>query len=140
MISEKEMEDLIVKNPKRFIDEHGLQLISRQFKIGNYIFDLLFEDRFGTKLIVEIQRGTLDRNHTYKILDYYDEFKEKNPGYIFGCDICQNVCPHNKNTSISKTEDFSPERGVGGYISRETIKKHPNLLFGTSLKRIKNNV
>jgi hypothetical protein len=35
----------------------------------------LFEDRHGAKLIVELQYGTLDRPHTYKILDYYHEYK-----------------------------------------------------------------
>ncbi|WP_457553140.1 endonuclease NucS domain-containing protein [Desulfobacula sp.] len=76
---EKQMEDLIIENPQKYLKELGLKLITRQYSIGNYRFDLLFEDRHGAKLIVEIQRGTLDRNHTYKILDYYDEYKSKNP-------------------------------------------------------------
>lgn len=79
MILEKEMENAIIDNPERYIGEKGLKLICQQYRIGNYIFDLLYEDRHGSKLIVEIQRGTLDRNHTYKILDYYDEYKESNP-------------------------------------------------------------
>lgn len=79
MISEKDMENAIAKNPKKYLGEDGLELIERQFRIGNYIFDLFFKDRHGAKLIVEIQKGTLDRNHTYKILDYYDGFKEKQP-------------------------------------------------------------
>ncbi|MDD4274085.1 MAG: endonuclease NucS [Desulfobacter postgatei] len=76
---EKDMEDLIIENPHKYLDEPDLKLISRQYSIGNYRFDLLFEDRHGAKLIVEIQRGTLDRNHTYKIFDYFDEFKTKHP-------------------------------------------------------------
>lgn len=76
---EKDMEDLIIENPQKYLNEIGLKLISRQYTIGNYRFDLLFEDRHHGKLIVEIQRGTLDRNHTYKILDYFDEYKTSNP-------------------------------------------------------------
>lgn len=76
---EKDMEDLIIENPQKYLDEPDLKLISRQYSIGSYRFDLLFEDRHGAKLIVEIQRGTLDRNHTYKIFDYFDEFKTRNP-------------------------------------------------------------
>jgi len=71
-LTEKDMEDLIVLTPKRYINEDGLKLVARQYRIGKYIFDLLFEDRYKSKLLVEIQKGTLDRNHTYKILDYYD--------------------------------------------------------------------
>lgn len=79
MLSEKEMEDQIASHPERFLGERQLSVVARQFRIGGYIFDLLFEDRHGGKLIVEIQKGTLDRNHTYKILDYYDEYRENNP-------------------------------------------------------------
>ena len=79
MLSEKEMENQIASHPERFLGERRLSIIARQFRIGGYIFDLLFEDRHGGKLIVEIQKGTLDRNHTYKILDYYDEYREQNP-------------------------------------------------------------
>jgi hypothetical protein len=77
MFSEKDMEDAVAEDPEKYIGEPGLKLISRQYRIGNYIFDLLFEDRHGGKLIVELQKGTLDRQHTYKIIDYYYEFKEK---------------------------------------------------------------
>ncbi len=79
MLSEKEMEDQIASHPERFLGERQLSVVARQFRIGGYIFDLLFEDRHGGKLIVELQKGTLDRNHTYKILDYYDEYRENNP-------------------------------------------------------------
>ena len=79
MISENDMEEAICQNPEKYLREKGLKLISRQYRIGNYIFDLLFEDRHGAKLIVEMQKGVLDRNHTYKIMDYYHEYKESNP-------------------------------------------------------------
>jgi len=79
MISEKDMEEQIAKYPEKFLGERGLVVVERQYRIGSYIFDLIFKDKHGAKLIVEIQKGTLDRNHTYKILDYYDEYRESNP-------------------------------------------------------------
>jgi hypothetical protein len=79
-LTETMMEDALAADPERFLGESGLKLLVRQFRVGSYIFDILFEDRRGTKLIVEIQLGTLDRNHTYKILDYYEEYKAKQPG------------------------------------------------------------
>lgn len=74
---ETQMEELIIQFPEYYLKENGLKLIKRQFRIGKYIFDLLFEDRQGYKLIVEIQRGVLDRDHTYKIFDYFDEYKSQ---------------------------------------------------------------
>jgi hypothetical protein len=79
MFDEKTMEDLIAAYRERYLRERGLTLIDRQLKVGPYRFDLMFRDLTGAKLIVEIQKGTLDRDHTYKILDYYDEYKERHP-------------------------------------------------------------
>jgi len=47
MISEKDMEEAIVRNPAKYIGEEGLRLVARQYSVGRYRFDLLFEDRHG---------------------------------------------------------------------------------------------
>ena len=93
MLSEKKMEDLVAENPSRFVGEDGLRLIARQYRIGSYIFDLLFEDRHRGKLIVELQIGTLDRDHTYRILDYYDEFRERFPTEFTDVMVIANRVP-----------------------------------------------
>ena len=36
-------------------------------------------------------------------------FPNKNNDYIFGCDICQEVCPYNSNPITTKTKDFLPD-------------------------------
>jgi hypothetical protein len=99
--SEKMMEDAIVSNPEKYINEKGLKLLSRQYRIGSYIFDLLFEDRHGGKLIVELQKGTLDRIHTYKILDYYHEYKEQNPQDFIDIMVIANVIPAERKRRLS---------------------------------------
>ena len=100
-ILEKEMEDLIASNPLKYLEESDLKVISRQYSIGSYRFDLLFEDRHGAKLIVEIQRGTLDRNHTYKILDYYDEFKGKHPAEFVELMVVANQIPRERRERLA---------------------------------------
>lgn len=67
-----------------------------------------------------------------------EEIKKKNPGYIFGCDICQDVCPHNVRPPLSLTKEFSPENGNGAYVTLDDIQvmeRHPEKLFGTPLQR-----
>lgn len=66
------------------------------------------------------------------------EIAQKNPGYIFGCDICQDACPHNLRTAPSATVEFSPTLGMGAYLSDEKIellKLKPETLHGTPLQR-----
>jgi len=67
-----------------------------------------------------------------------DDIRKKNPGYIFGCDICQDVCPHNVRKKPSETIEFSPESGMGSYLTKEElieIENSPENLFGTPLQR-----
>lgn len=69
-----------------------------------------------------------------------DEIRSKNPGYAFGCDICQNVCPHNVRSPLSQIDDFKPDAGIGEYLSEEKlqlIESSPEILFGTPLQRRK---
>ncbi|MBA4408908.1 MAG: hypothetical protein C0397_05745 [Odoribacter sp.] len=100
-LTERDMEDLIVLSPKRYINEDGLKLVARQYRIGKYIFDLLFEDRYKSKLLVEIQKGTLDRNHTYKIQDYRDEYKQNNPTEFIDVMIIANNIPSERKERLS---------------------------------------
>lgn len=67
-----------------------------------------------------------------------DDISRRNPGYVFGCDICQNVCPHNVRPPQSDTAAFMPENGIGVYLTLENVQefiKQPELLFGTPLNR-----
>lgn len=67
-----------------------------------------------------------------------DDIRELNPGYVFGCDICQDVCPHNARREPSKLKDFDPECGMGTHLGQEMmgeIMEQPEMLFGTPLQR-----
>ena len=66
------------------------------------------------------------------------EIKEKNPGYVFGCDICQDVCPHNVRKEPIHDGAFSPESGVGTYLTLgeiEAFEEEPERLYGSPLNR-----
>lgn len=42
-----------------------------------------------------------------------EEFREASGNHVFGCDICQDVCPWNRKSPRTQTEEFQP-RTVGG--------------------------
>lgn len=67
-----------------------------------------------------------------------EAIQAKNPGYIFGCDICQNACPHNFRKPIALTPEFGPSRGIGPTLNNdalELLSQNPEQLFGTPLQR-----
>ena len=66
--SEKQFEDILVKNPD--LIEQDLKYLGRQVNYFGKRIDLLFEDRFNDKLIIEIKKGNLNRNALSQVLEY----------------------------------------------------------------------
>jgi hypothetical protein len=67
-MKEQDIEDIVAKYPS--VIEEGLVLRGRQVNVKGKYIDLLFEDRFGQKLIVELKRGAIIREHVGQIMDY----------------------------------------------------------------------
>jgi hypothetical protein len=74
--SEKFFEVLIEKHPKHFLGE-DLVFIETPSQIQRLIPDSLFASKDGAYVVLEIQKGALDRNHTYKLLDYRDKVESR---------------------------------------------------------------
>jgi len=69
---EKDFEDILCRYPS--LIEEGLTLIGRQVSVSGKFVDLLFEDENGIKLIVELKRGPVKREHISQLLDYEGHF------------------------------------------------------------------
>ena len=72
---EKFLEDFIRDFPEEFLGE-SLSLYRQQPLIGGFRPDLIFRDRNGNLVIVEIQLKALDRHHLYRMLEYRDLLME----------------------------------------------------------------
>jgi epoxyqueuosine reductase len=68
-----------------------------------------------------------------------EEFKGKLENWIFGCDICQDVCPWNKNPSNSLIGEFLPRPGLpsinGSFIRSLTGPSFAQVFDGTPVLR-----
>lgn len=68
MLLEKDLEDIISKYPE--IIEDGLTLKERQLTYFGRRMDLLFEDKFKRRLILELKNGPIKDQHIGQIMSY----------------------------------------------------------------------
>ena len=74
---EKDIEDILEKHHDYFI-EPGLKFKSRQVSVKGGRADLLFVDRFGDELLVELKRGTVKREAIAQLIDYLGNLANEN--------------------------------------------------------------
>ncbi len=68
-----------------------------------------------------------------------EEFKDQMEGWMFGCDICQEVCPWNRFSTPHKEEDFLPSEDLINMEAWENISEEVfhTLFKGSPVKRTK---
>lgn len=72
------MQELIWKHPERFFNE-PLKQIAWEASSGVGRADLVFEDRHGRLLIIEVKKGKLPRGAIDQLHDYFGMMKQKYP-------------------------------------------------------------
>lgn len=56
-------------------------------------------------------------------LTHEEKGKIKKSGYIWGCDMCQEVCPHNKNVKITDIDEFNKDLISSLHIDEDLSNK-----------------
>ena len=73
-------------------------------------------DACPTRAIVEPYRINSNRCISYLTIELKekipDELNHQMSGWIFGCDICQDVCPWNRNAYYGKEKDLRPRNDL----------------------------
>ena len=74
-----------------------------------------------------------------------EEFREASGNHVFGCDICQDVCPWNRKSPRTQVEEFQPRCGAGEtvfnprleWLLNLTEEEYREALRGSAMKRAK---
>lgn len=65
-----------------------------------------------------VEPGVLDSNRciSYLTIEYRGDFSPEQEkmvaGHLYGCDICQEVCPYNERISVTPLREFQPRRDL----------------------------
>lgn len=100
-MTEKEMEDLLWDYPEKFLNEPLTQFQRQaQTRVGRA--DLIFNDRLGRFLVVEIKRGTLERGAIQQLIDYFGMLKSKFPEKPVELMVVANSIPQERRLACEQ--------------------------------------
>jgi len=104
-MTERDMEDLIAAYPDDFFARYQFVLVGRQRSLsGVGRFDLLFEDRFKSTILMELKARTLKYEDATQVAKYRDELKLKDCKHV----VMWLVAPHIPNS----VREFLDDKGI----------------------------
>ncbi len=109
---EKDIENLIAKYPEEFFPYSGFKLIGQQVKLGKCFTDIIFEDKYNRKVIIEVKRGILSRDASGQVMEYYGLLKNENPESIVELILCANIIPAERRTFLETIGIECKELGI----------------------------
>lgn len=114
---EKDIENLIAKYPDEFFPSSGFKLIGQQIRLNNCFADIIFEDTFKRKIIVEVKRGILSRDASGQITEYYGLLKSEQPKSIIELILCANIIPAERKKFLEAIGIECKELGINSLIA-----------------------
>lgn len=80
-----------------------------------------------------VEPGVLDSNRciSYLTIEYRGDFSEEQEknigGHLYGCDICQTVCPYNERIPVTPLKEFRPRINPPGVRRANSFQWERNL-------------
>lgn len=109
---EKDIENLIAKYPDEFFPSSGFKLLGQQVRLGKCFADIIFEDKYNRKVIIEVKRGILSRDASGQVMEYYGLLKNEEPESIVELILCANIIPAERRTFLETTGIECKELGI----------------------------
>ncbi|MCK4966477.1 DUF91 domain-containing protein [bacterium] len=120
-LKEKDMQYLIAKYPDEFIED-GLEIISTEYNVNRKRIDILFRDKYGRLLVIELKKGTLSREAIGQIIEYYGLLKDEKSGDNIEMMVIANNIPPERKEYLAKIGIELREISINKFIS--VAKKH----------------
>lgn len=130
-MTEREMEDLLWDHSEKFLNE-PLKQFQRQPSSSVGRADLIFLDRIGRLLVIELKRDTLERGAVSQIVDYFGMLKSSFPDKAVELMIIANRIPPERRLACEQFHIEAREipqkkfRDVAeevGYVSNQKPRK-----------------
>lgn len=129
---EKDIENLIAKYPDEFFKNSGFKLIGQQVRLGNKYADIIFQDKYERKVIIEVKRGILSREASGQVGEYYGLLKTESEEDFIELILCANIIPPERKRYLEAIGIECKELGIN-YINK-VAQKH-NYTFINSQKK-----
>src|ERR1700742_1785805 len=100
-MTEDDMEELLWRYPEKLLNE-PLEQFRRQPSSQVGRADLIFKDRLGRFLIVEIKKGVLPRGAINQLVDYYGMLKQEFEGEPVELMAVANLIPKERALACIK--------------------------------------
>lgn len=109
---EKDIENIIARYPNEIFPDSGFSLIGQQIRLGKCYADIIFEDKFKRKVIVEVKRGILSRDAAGQVMEYYGLLKNEQPESIVELILCANIIPAERKKFLETIGIECKELGI----------------------------
>ena len=102
-MTEREMQDLLWKYPEELLNEK-LMPCAKEMPSTIGRLDLLFEDRRGNLVVVEVKKGVLQRGAIDQIQDYFGLVKGRYPDRAVELMVVANEIPRERRLALERLD------------------------------------